>query len=62
MSDLVGNPEDRFSRVMALIVLTQIRLFLERQSDYGLHHLLFLLHVLKAFLYSKINVFELKRD
>ena len=56
MSDLVGNPKNRFSRDEAIIlnfrtdssgqtVQTQIRLLLEKQSDQVLHYLLFHLHV-----------------
>ena len=66
MSDLVVNPEDRFSHNAAQVisknqstviilnfltdsswqtVQTQIRLFLEEQSDQGLHCLLFHLYL-----------------
>ena len=39
-------------------VQTQIRLFLEDQSDLGLHCLPFLLHLLNNFLYGKSTFFE----
>ena len=43
MSDMVRNPENRFSHEAAHLMI-QIRHVLEEQSDEGLHNLLFYMH------------------
>ena len=73
MLDLVGNPEDRFSRNKAQFTImilnfrtdrsvqpvkNQIRLLLEEQSDLDLHCLLFRLHVFDKTPSGLVSLFE----